>query len=480
MAATNTVVVVYSQHEETNMEQQQTPDNTPGKESRRHFLKTGAASLALAASPLAGNALAQGSAAGSLGTLGERWVATWGTGVTGPAIPPAAPPMQFANQTLRQIVHTSIGGSRVRVCLSNTFGTTPLTIGAAHVARRETDSAILAGSDRALTFGGLSAITIPAGAKALSDPVDLQLPPQVDLAISIFLPQPTSATTLHGSAFQTNYMTAGDATAAPTLASPTTSTSWFFLSGVSVWTRRAGALVTFGDSITDGAVTTVDANRRWPDVLARRLQRYQRAFELGVVNTGIGGNRILHPGNVTVGAIAGIGPLFGEAALARFDRDVLAQPGVEGVIVLLGVNDLGHPVSTSPASEEVSADDLIQGHRQMIARAHEHGIRIYGGTILPFAVTTIPDYYTPARDAKRQAVNAFIRTSGEYDGVVDFDAAVRDPANPLQLLPAFDSGDHLHPNDAGHMAMGESIPLGLFRQLLASTNEAGAAVAAIA
>jgi lysophospholipase L1-like esterase len=463
------------------MDKHQTSDGVTENAGRRSFMKTSALSLALAAAPLGGTAIAQERAAsGLLGELGERWVGTWATGPTGAAIPPAAAPMQFTNQTLRQIVHTSLGGSRVRVRFSNEFGTEPLTIGAARIALRGAGSSIVGGTDRALTFGGAASITIPAGAPALSDPVDLQVPALADLAISIFLPQATSATTFHSSAFQTNYVTGGNATGASDLSSPTTVTSWFFMTGVSVWTRRAGTIVALGDSITDGAASNLDANHRWPDILARRLQRYQRVFDLGVVNVGIGGNRLLHPGNATVGTFAGIGPLFGVAALARFDRDVLAQPAVEGVIVLLGVNDLGHPISISPASEEVSADDLIQGFRQLIARAHQQAIAIYGATITPFGNTTIANYYTPEREAKRQAVNAWIRTSGEYDDVIDFDAAVRDPAMPSQIRPAYDSGDHLHPNDAGLVVMGESIPLRPFARLIASADEAGVAAAAAA
>lgn len=463
------------------MNKQQMSEGTGGDTSRRRFLKTGAFSLALAASPLPGAAVAQErSASGLLGELKDRWIGTWGTGPTGAAIPPAAPPQQFSNQTLRQIVHTSAGGSRLRVKFSNEFGTTALTIGAARIGRRETGNSIIAGTDRALTFGGQPSIVIPPGAPVWSDPVDLEVPPLVDLAISMYLPQPTIASTHHGSAFQTNYIASGNATAASSLSGATTTTSWYFLTGVSVWTRRAGTLVALGDSITDGAYSNVDANHRWPDVLARRLQRYQRLFDVGVLNMGIGGNRLLNPGNAVVPPFSGIGPLFGVAALARFDRDVLAQPGVEGVIVLLGVNDLGHPISISPSSEEVTAEDLIQGYRQLIARAHQNDVRIYGATITPFANTTIKNYYTPAREAKRQAVNAWIRGSGEYDGVIDFDAAVRDPADQSRILPAYDSGDHLHPNDAGMVAMGESIPLRLFTQLIASSDNADARVAAMA
>ncbi|TQK10389.1 SGNH/GDSL hydrolase family protein [Herbaspirillum sp. SJZ107] len=461
------------------MDKHRNTSNTTGPNGRRSFLRLGAAApLALAAAPFAGPAVAQ-DRSGDLWAA-DRWVGTWGASPTGAAISPQPAPRELTNQTLRQIVHTSIGGNRVRVCFSNEFGTTPLTIGAAHVARRTAGSSIDPATGRVLTFGGQPSIVIPPGAPALSDPVDLDLPPLVDLAISIYLPQPATATTLHGSAFQTNYIVAGNAAGAPTLADASTTTSWHFLSGVSVWTSRAGAIVTLGDSITDGAVTTVDANRRWPDILSLRLRQYDRLFRLGVVNAGIGGNRLLNPGNATIGDFQGIGPLFGQAALARFDRDVLAQPGVEAVIVLLGVNDLGQPVSISPASEEVSEPALLQGYRQLIARAREKSLNIYGATITPFGDTTIAGYFTPAREAIRQAVNNWIRSSGEWDGVIDFDAAVRDPANPARMLPAYDSGDHLHPNDAGMVAMGQSIPLRMLTDILRLSGESDVARAALA
>jgi lysophospholipase L1-like esterase len=222
--------------------------------------------------------------------------------------------------------------------------------------------------------------------------------------------------------------------------------------------------VALGDSITDGAVTTINANHRWPDFLARRLQANPSLRHLGVLNKGIGGNRLLHNGNTLPGTpFAGIGPLFGDSALARFDRDVAAQPGARYVIVLLGINDIGHPTSVAPPAEAVSVQEMIFGYRQLIARAHERGLRIYGATMTPFQNTTIAGYYNAANEAKRLAVNRWIRTSGEWDGVIDFDRAVRDPNQPLRMLPAYDSGDHLHPNDAGMRAMADAIPLRLFR-----------------
>jgi lysophospholipase L1-like esterase len=392
------------------------------------------------------------------------WTGTWSTAVTGPATAPV-PATVFEDQTLRQIVHTSIAGGSLRVRLSNEYGTEGLVIGEARVARRSTGAQIIAGTDRRLTFGGQASVTVPPGAPALSDPVALPVPALSDLVVSVYLPHRTPAATVHGSAFQTNYVAAGNRTRSPDLPGATTTTSWYFLSGVSVAApARTAAVVAFGDSITDGAVTTVDADHRWPDLLARRLQDRPGLRHLGVLNKGIGGNRLLHDGNtLPVDPFAGIGPLFGDSALSRFDRDVLAQPGARYVIVLLGINDIGQPSSIAPASEAVTVDELIFGYRQLIARAHERGLRIFGATMTPFQGTVIPGYYTAANEAKRLAVNRWIRTGGEYDGVVDFDRAVRDPAQALRMLPAYDSGDHLHPNDAGMQAMADAIPLRLFQ-----------------
>jgi lysophospholipase L1-like esterase len=391
----------------------------------------------------------------------ERWVGTWATAPTAPGTDPL-PSMVFEDQTLRQIVHTSRRGSRVRIRLSNEFGDRPLMIGEAHVARvAGEDGEIEPASDRQLTFSGRASVTVPARAPMLSDPVALDVPARSDLAVSVHLPQRTPATTVHGSAFQENYVAAGNVTGAATIAPTATVTSWYFLTGVRVAApRSAGSVVTLGDSITDGAVTTPGTNRRWPDQLARRFGAEPGLAGLGVVNVGIGGNRILHDGS----PIQPFGPLFGPSALARFDRDVLSQPSARYLTVLLGINDIGHPSSgTAPASEDVSVDDLIAGHRQLIERAHEHGLEVFGATLTPFEGTVFPGYFTEAGEAKRQVVNEWIRTSGEYDGVIDFDQAVRDPENPRRMLPAYDSGDHLHPNDAGMAAMAQAVPLRLFR-----------------
>ncbi|HTF10015.1 MAG TPA: SGNH/GDSL hydrolase family protein [Asanoa sp.] len=403
---------------------------------------------------------------GSAGATGggQSWVGTWGTAVTGAATPPQ-PATVFENQTVRQVVHVSTGGSALRVRLSNEYGTGPLVIGAARVARGAGGSGIVPGTDRPLTFGGRTSFSIPRGAPALSDPVRLSVPAQTDLVISIFLPRSTPAATQHSSAFQRTFIADGDVTRAVGLPGAPETTSWYFLSGVTVaGNGRAGAVVAFGDSITDGAVTTVDANHRWPDFLARRLHADRALRDVGVVNKGIGGNRLLYDGNTLPDPpFGGLGPIFGDSALSRFDRDVAAQAGARHVIVLLGINDIGQPGSISPVDETVSTDDLIFAHREIIARAHERGLRVYGATLTPFQDTTIPGYYTAANEAKRQALNAWIRTGGEYDAVIDFDRAVRDPGQPGRMLPAYDSGDHLHPNDAGMRAMADAIPLRLFK-----------------
>ena len=387
----------------------------------------------------------------------QRWVGTWGTAPAGP--PPAAQLMTFNNQTLRLIVHTSIAGSRVRIRVSNEFGTTALRIGAAHIGLRGAGGEVTAGSDRTLTFSGFTAITVPPGAPVLSDPVDLDVPALADLAVSLYLPEQVQAVTIHNLAFQTNYVSLpGDFTGAATFPTERTITSWPFLTEVDVSGAEAGAaIVALGNSITDGVRTAVDANNRWPDWLARRLQtvRGNALGRLGVVNRGISGNRLLR--NPFMPSLAG------RAALERFDRDVNATAGVRYLIVLLGINDIGAPgTASTPPDQAVTADDLIAGYRQLIARAHVKGIAIYGATMTPFEGTANPGYYTPEKELIREAVNNWIRSSDEFDAVIDFDRATRDPAHPTRFLPAFDSGDHLHPNDLGMQAMGNAIPLELF------------------
>ncbi|MTE18743.1 SGNH/GDSL hydrolase family protein [Streptomyces sp. TRM43335] len=395
---------------------------------------------------------------------GRTWVGTWSTT---PTAVPASDGTVFEDQTVRQTVHTSVGGNRVRVRFSNEFGDRPLVIGEARIARRSGDGSttrIDPRTDRALTFGGRAATTVPAGAPALSDPVDLAVPAGSDLVISVHLPERTPGSTVHAFAFQHNHAAPGNVTGAADIEPTATFDRWYFLTGVSVSTHRgASAVVAFGDSITDGSDTDVNANHRWPDILARRLRSAHGPHARGVLNQGVSGNRLLHDPNPPAGSDAeNYAAYFGQSALRRFDRDVAAQPGAEHVIVLLGVNDLGHPGTTAPASEKVTAQDLIDAHRQIIARAHERGLKAHGGTILPFKGDTL-GFHSEENEAARQAVNRWIRTSGEYDGVVDFDRALRDPSDPLRLNSRYDSGDHLHPNDAGAKAMAGAVPLHLLR-----------------
>lgn len=386
----------------------------------------------------------------------SHWVVTWGTSPA-PELANerdvANAKLEFANQTLREIIHTSIGGDTVRVRLSNAYGHTSVEIASVHIALRASVAAILPESDHALTFGGRSSAVIPPDAQLVSDPVSLKVPPGSDLAISLYLPKRVNGAGIHYGAQQTSYIGPSDLTARVTIDNPVTFTSWVFLSEVDVLAPQTTyAIAAFGDSITDGAASGTDTNSRWPDILAARLFAAHR--EIGVLNAGIGGNRLLHDPSSSV--------RFGVNALARFDRDVLGVAGVKYVVVLEGINDLGHPGSSAPADEAVTAEDLIGAYKQLIARAHDHGIRVIGATMTPFAVTTIRGYYSPEKETVRKAVNEWIRTGHGFDGVIDFERAVRDPGNPDHMLADFDSGDHLHPKSPGYKAMGDSIDLALF------------------
>jgi len=403
------------------------------------------AAVAFAAATLAANP----AALAGPGNGNEHWVGTWSTAMHPPDAGFGITNAGFNNQTLRQIVHTSVGGEQVRVKLS-TNGASALVIGAAHIALRDAGDAIVPGSDRTLTFSGNPVITIPPGAQILSDPVNLNVPALGDLAVSIFVPGITGPATWHFEALQTSYISPpGDFTASAVMPVGTTTTqAWFWLAAVEVVaSEQTGAIVCLGDSITDGTASTPDTNNRWPNHLARRLIAQTGNHKMGVLDEGIAGNRILQD-------------IIAPNALARLDRDVLTQTGVTHVIVLEGINDIGFGAFgfTVP-----TADEIIAGHQQLIERAHARGLTIYGATLLPFAGTIFPGYFTPAGEVKRQAVNAWIRTSGEYDAVIDFDLVTRDPNSPTFLLPAYDSGDGLHPSDAGYEAMGNAIDLKLFK-----------------
>lgn len=375
------------------------------------------------------------------------WVGTWGAA---PSLAVNDRGALAAETTLREIVHVSRGGSSVRVTLTNELGTDPLTVSGARVAARAQGNTLVPGSDHALTFGGEPSIVIPPGAVAVSDPVDMKVAALSDLAITLLLPaQPLHAITVHNLALETNYQATGDQLAGVSLEDASPIAQWRFLKNVEVsGAQRDGAIIAFGDSITDGHKSTPNGNDRWPDELARRIQADKSLSGLGVMNEGISGNRILHD-------------IAGPNGLARFDRDVLSQSGVRYLIILEGINDIGRTAQPRNPGDEVTTQQIIVALGQMIERAHAHGIKVYGATLTPFVGAT---YQTAAGETMRQAVNTWIRTSGRFDGVIDFDKATRDPANPSMFLPAFDSGDHLHPGVAGYKAMGDSIDLKLFGQ----------------
>jgi lysophospholipase L1-like esterase len=345
------------------------------------------------------------------------------------------------------IVRTSIGGRRVVVHLSNSFGTAPLRIGAAHIALRDKESAIVAGSDRALTFSGKPSFTIPVGADIASDPVDLEVPKLADVAVSVYVPGDAPAPTTHLTGLHNTYISKeGDFSGAPSIADATTRQSWFWLSEIDVLApEKAGLIVAFGDSITDGATSTPETDHSWPSLLAQRLAANKATAHLAIVNEGISGNRLLADG-------------AGVSALTRFDRDVLSQPGVKWIIVLEGINDIGISSRGAPA-DAVTADDLIGAHKQIIERAHLHGIKVAGATLTPYEGAA---YYSVEGETLRQAVNQWIRSSGAYDAVIDFDMVTRDATNPKTIRADYNIRDHLHPNDAGYQAMADAVDLSIF------------------
>jgi lysophospholipase L1-like esterase len=346
--------------------------------------------------------------------------------------------------TLREVIHVSMGGETVRVRFSNLYGTSPLVIGAVEIAQTLKGVAIVPGTSKAVTFNGQPSVSIPPGALVVSDPTSFKLAALSDLTVSFFLPNPTGPVTEHQLGNATSYRVTGNVVSSASLESPTTATSWYYLNGVDTLAPAdAGAVITIGDSITDGAKSTIDTNQRWPDELARRLQADPKYRNLSVLNEGISGNKIL---------LDGAGP----NALARFDRDVLAQSGAKYLLILEGINDIGRLHGTPDAG--LTAADLISALNQMVVRAHAHGIAVIGCTLTPYHGA---GYYTDNGEAIRKAVNDWIRTGGVLDGFVDFEAAVRDPNHPDTFLPNVDPGDHLHPNDAGYKAMGDAIDLKL-------------------
>ncbi len=398
----------------------------------------------------------------------ERWVSSWATaqlllpmnlarpagpppvprpGATPlppPIVPPPPIPDTFADQTIRMVVRTSLGGPRVRIGLSQMLNADPVEIGAAHIALSKGGGTTDAG--RPLTFNGRASVTLPPGALVLSDPIDLAVAPLTEVAISIYLPKHTGAPTIHRHAIRTTYVAPGNHVSATTMPpEATTFVSYFWLSSLDVVASpEAYTIATLGDSITDGYATTVDANRAWPSLLAERLRRDTRTQHVGVVNQGISGNQVLRNG-------------AGVSMLARFDRDVLARPGVRWLVLLGGINDINFRgrFGTPPLTPE----ELIAGYEQIIDRCRAHGIRVIGATLTPQEGQATA---TAQGEATRQAVNAWIRSSGRFDAVVDFDAVIRDPARPARMKAEFDPGDHIHPNDPGNEAMAAAFDLGWF------------------
>jgi lysophospholipase L1-like esterase len=382
------------------------------------------------------------------------WIATWGAAQQIPEPHNALPPEDLRDATVRQIFHLSVGGAEVRVHLSNAFGTAALHFTSVHIARPVSPSsaAIDPASDRAVTFDGKRDVTVPAGAEYISDPIDYPVAPFSDLAVSFHLDEPPARETGHPGSRSTSYYVHGDEVSAADLPDAKQVDHWYQVTEIDVpAAKNAGVVVALGDSITDGHGATTNGNDRWTDVLARDLQSSPKTRNIGVFNAGLGGNRLL---------LDGLGP----NVLARFDRDVLSPAGVKWVIVFEGVNDFGEMYrlhEISPEEHAALVQRIIGAYRQIVARAHAHGLRVYGATITPY---TGSRYYHPGplSEDDRQAVNCWIRTPGNFDAVIDFDAVVRDPAHPDHLLPAYDSGDHLHPGPAGYKAMGDSIPLTLF------------------
>jgi lysophospholipase L1-like esterase len=393
---------------------------------------------------------------------GPHWVATWATPQPLIRMPPPPPrpasqqqpgrgpnPVQqainahgFANQTVRMIVHTSIGGSKLRLKFSNSFGGTPVVLHNVHVALRAKDSEIVPASDRAATFNGKPDVTLGPGMVIVSDPVDLEVPSRGDLAISLYFPTESGPPSSHGG-LHTTYIKEGDQTSAAAFEDPVSTGNYYWLETVDVLAPASSSLVVaLGDSITEGFRSTPNNNSTWPDVLSQRLAANKATAGIGVANMGIGGNRILRDGT-------------GASALARFDHDVLEQSGVKWIVMLESINDIGH-ANTEPAS----AEDLIGGFKQIIERAHTHGIKVMGCTLPPYEGAS---YYREEGEAIREAVNDWIRTGKAFDAVADFEAATRDAADPKKLKAEFDPGDHLHLNDAGYKAMADSINLSLLK-----------------
>jgi lysophospholipase L1-like esterase len=356
----------------------------------------------------------------------------------------------FENQTVRQIVYISAGGTRVRVKLSNEYGIGALIIGSAHIALQSTGASIVPASNRALTFGGQTSVAIAQGTVALSDPVNLSVPSNTSLTISLYVPQNTGFATYHENATQTAYISGpGDFSDAVSFPTQETATSRYWLTFVEVLPQRnPGVLAVFGDSVSEGATTTLDANRRATDDLSRWFNPPREPARLATLNQSTGCGRLLHD-------------ICGTSGLSRFERDVLNAAGITHVVLALGLGDIIFPTAVGDPSQLASADEIIAGIRQLISQARARGLKVYGATISPNEGTTFPNVFLPENEAKRLAVNHWVRTSKEFDGVADYDLALRDPSHPTRLLPAYAAPDKLHPNDAGHEALARAIALSL-------------------
>ncbi len=393
-------------------------------------------------------------------TSAMRWVGTWATSPRPEEKTDAG--IELGGATLRQVIHVSLGGRAVRLRVSNAFGTTPLVLHGVHLARAVTPiggGAIQRESDREVRFNGERSVAVPPGAIMLSDPVELEFPALADLAISLHLQKVPALLTGHPGSRTHSYVIPGDHLADAEMATAKKTVHWYFITGLDVVDAdgTAAAVVVLGDSITDGYGCTTDANNRWTDELARRLQANPRTQRVGVLNHGIGGNRLLRDG-------------LGPNALARFDRDVICQTGVRWLVILEGINDLGTRKDALAKGEPfATAAEVIAAYGQMIERAHTHGIRVIGGTLLPFEGSK--NYWTADGDEDRRTINTWIRTSGRFDAVIDFEAALRDEKNPNRLAAAWDN-DHLHPSLAGYVAMAHAVDLALFHR----SSEAGRAV----
>ncbi|WAS90048.1 SGNH/GDSL hydrolase family protein [Nannocystis punicea] len=379
-----------------------------------------------------------------------RWVAAWGTSMMEPGeVLEGVKSRSFSDETLRQTITVTASGDRVRLRISNLFGSRPLVLAEVRVAKELEPQVTAPESERPVHFAGKLDATIPAAAEALSDGVDLEVSPGDRLIVSIYASEPSELATWHPFSFTTHAVAKGNQAASQSLTGPSSLSSGFWLAGVDVESAATDrVVVTFGDSITDGSNSTVDARKSYPDRLFVRLQEDPETRSVAVVNHGLGGNRLLRDS-------------LGPSGLSRFERDVLGTPGVTHAIVLIGINDIGMPGFSGP-SEKVTADELIDGLESLADEARAKGVKAFVGTIMPFE-DAFPPYYTIEGEEIRQAVNTWIRDNDAYDGVVDFEAAVRDPEHPTRVLAAFDSGDHLHPNDAGHQAMADAVPLSIFK-----------------